>query len=356
LAQDPESPAPAVEPATAPPVASPPAAAPPAYPIPADEDQRLRELERLGVAGMEGDEHFERILDLASSIFATPIVVISLVERDRQWFLGRRGLEVRETPRDVAFCAHAIAGEGVMVVPDALDDHRFRDNPLVQGDPHIRFYAGAPLVSPAGHNLGTLCVIDRDPRRLEPVEQRQLQWLADLVMRELELRRLSFLDPVTGLSSRRTFLQIGDREFTTARRDGRSLALFCFDLDHFRRINDRWGHHVGDELLVHLRQLLDRLRREQDFAGRLGDGEFALLLPGLDDERALALAERLRREVGVLPGPHRHSDVRLHISGGLTSLGPSDRSFTDVLRRADRALQLAKANGRDQIACLFDGR
>jgi diguanylate cyclase (GGDEF)-like protein len=161
---------------------------------------------------------------------------------------------------------------------------------------------------------------------------------------------------VTGLSSRRTFLQIGDREFTTARRDGRSLALFCFDLDQFRRINDRWGHHVGDELLVHLRQLLDRLRREQDFAGRLGDGEFALLLPGIDDERALALAERLRREVGVLPGPHRHSDVTLHISGGLTSLGPSDRSFSDLLRRADRALQLAKANGRDQIACLFDGR
>jgi len=326
------------------------------YPIPVDEEQRLRELERLGVDTLDGDSSFERILDIASSIFGTPIVLISLVERNRQRFLGRRGLEVRETPREVAFCAHAIAGEGVLVVPDALEDQRFRQNPLVLGDPHIRFYAGAPLISPAGHKLGTLCLVDRQPRSLEPVQQRQLQWLAELVMRELELRRHALLDPVTGLSSRATFLQIGDREFSKARRETTSLALFCFDIDHFRRINDRWGHHVGDEILVNLRHLLDGLRREQDFAGRIGDGEFALLLPAIDDARALALAERLRREVGQLPGPHRHSDVALHISGGLTAMGPADRSFTDVLRRSDRALQLAKSNGRDQIACLFDGR
>ena len=100
----------------------------PAYPVPADEDQRLRELERYCILDADSDEHFERILDLTAAIFRTPIVAISLVEADRQWFLARRGLAVRETPREMAFCAHAIVHDDVMVVPDARDDERFRSN------------------------------------------------------------------------------------------------------------------------------------------------------------------------------------------------------------------------------------
>ena len=101
----------------------------------------------------------------------TPIALISLVDDRRQWFKSRVGLDVSETPRDI-FCTYTITGEQIFEVPDALQDPRFRDNPLVQGDPHIRFYAGTPLTSPDGHNLGTLCVIDRKPRRLSS-EQRK---------------------------------------------------------------------------------------------------------------------------------------------------------------------------------------
>jgi hypothetical protein len=175
------------------------------YPIPADEPLRLRDLERHAVIGEASDPHFERLVDLAASLFEAPMVAISLVDAERQWFLASRGLGgLRETPRSTAFCAHAIAGNGVMVVPDALSDERFRANPLVQGRPHIRFYAGAPLRSPDGHNLGTLCVLDTTPRPpLEPERLQQLQWLADLVMRELELRRLPLHCPITGLPIRR---------------------------------------------------------------------------------------------------------------------------------------------------------
>ena len=324
-------------------------AASPAYPIPADEGLRLRDLERHTVIGLASDCHFERLVDLAASLFEAPMVAISLVEADRQWFLASRGLGgVCETPRSSAFCAHAIAGDGVMVVPDALLDPRFRCNPLVLGPPRIRFYAGAPLRSPDGHNLGTLCVLDSQPRLPWRAEERQrLQWLADLVMRELELRRLTLQCPVTGLPIRRAFLAIGERECLRARADHLPLSLLCFDIDNFRRINNRWGHRAGDGVLLGFADLVRSFVREQDYAGRLGDGEFGLLLFATPCESALLVAEELRTSTSQMPDSHLHSDLTLHISGGLTSLAPDDHCFDDLLCRADRALQLAKGNGRD---------
>jgi diguanylate cyclase (GGDEF)-like protein len=327
----------------------------PAFPVPVDEDQRLRDLERYGVMEADSDEHFDRILDLAGAIFQTPIVAISLVEADRQWFLAQRGLDVRETPREMAFCAHAIVHDDVMVVPDARSDERFRTNPLVFADPHIRFYAGAPLHSPEGHNLGTLCVIDRQPRDLTPEQRQLLHRLAQLAMRELELRRLAHLCPVTGLPTRRTFLTIGAREFDRSRRDQHPLSLLLFDIDNLRLINNRWGHEAGDQVLADVVRLARTFLKTQDFAARLGDGEFALLLVGIDAEQAMAMADGLRTAVAHMPGVHTHSDFQLHISGGLTAMAPSDRGFTDLLGRAARALELAKGNGRNQIASLYDG-
>jgi diguanylate cyclase (GGDEF)-like protein len=325
----------------------------PAYPVPADEDQRLRELERYGILNADSDEHFDRILDLTAAIFQTPIVAISLVEADRQWFLAKLGLSVSETPREMALCAHAIVHDEVMVVPDARADERFRSNPLVFGDPHIRFYAGAPLQTPEGHNLGTLCVIDREPRDLGPEQRELLHRLAQLAMRELELRRLAHLCPITGLPTLHTFLSIGEREFERARRDQHPLSLLLFDLDNLRLINNRWGHLAGDQVLTDVVQLARTFLQEQDFAARLGDGEFALLLVGIDGEQAMGLAEGLRTAVAHLPGVHTHSDFHLHISGGLTVLSASDLGFNDLIQRAERALALAKGNGRNQIASSF---
>lgn len=325
------------------------------YPIPADEQQRLRDLERYGVIGSQSDEHFERIVELAGLIFDTPIALISLVEKHRQWFLCRRGLEATETPREQAFCAHAIVGEQVMVVPDAHADPRFCTNPLVTDFPRIRFYAGAPLRSPDGHNLGTLCVIDLQPREPSERQLRSLALLSELVMREIELRRQARLCPVTGVPTRHTFLTIADHEIRRARQQFTSLSLLCIDIDNLRLVNNRWGHTAGDRLLCSLVKLLGQSLHEQDYIARLGDGEFALLLVGMDGEQALSLAEHLREAVSAMPGVYSHSEFQLHISGGLTSLAAADHGIEDLLQRADRALALAKSNGRNQIASLFEG-
>lgn len=325
------------------------------FPIPGDEEHRLRDLERFELIGGASDIHLDRLVELAQLIFAVPMVAISLVTNDRQWFLAEKGLNVRETPRGVAFCAHAIMGDQVMVVPNALEDERFRSNPLVVSEPQIRFYAGAPLRSGKGHNLGTLCVIDRRPMQPTPVQIRELELLSQLVMRELDLRRERFLCPVTGLPIRQQFLRIAERECARARDEQHQLSLLLFDIDNFRAINNRWGHHAGDELMANLCKMGRQFLREKDFAGRLGDGEFALLLVDTPVQEALVTAEALRHAATTMPGVHSHSDLPLHISGGLTSLGSHDESFADLLQRAEQALHLAKSNGRNQIATLLDG-
>jgi len=325
------------------------------FPIPADEEHRLRDLQRFGVLGTSSDIHLDRLVELACLIFAVPMAAISLVTSDRQWFLAQKGLSVTETPRGVAFCAHAIMGDQVMVVPNALEDERFCHNPLVTSEPQIRFYAGAPLRSGQGHNLGTLCVIDCQPMEPTGDQVRELELLSQLVMRELDLRRERFLCPITGLPIRQQFLRIAEQEFRRAKEEGRDLSLLLFDIDNFRAINSRWGHQAGDDLMADLCKMSQQFLGKKDFAGRLGDGEFALLLVDTCAEDALATSEALRHAVATMPGVHSHSDLHLHISGGLTSLGSDDKSFSNLLLRAEQALHLAKSNGRNQIATLFDG-
>lgn len=162
------------------------------YPIPEDEDDRLAALYRYHVLDSPPEAAFDTITRALSKLLDVPIALVTLVDRERQWFKSRHGLEeTSETPRDQAFCAHTIMRDDVFIVPDARDNPRFRNNPLVTGPPHIRFYAGAPLITPDGFRLGSLCAIDRRPRKgLTDDEQDDLVDLADLVVDQIELRSL----------------------------------------------------------------------------------------------------------------------------------------------------------------------
>lgn len=160
-------------------------------PIPPYETDRLAELDRYAILDSPPEPQFDRIVRIAKELFGVPIALISLIDADRQWFKSCFGLTTRETSRDISFCAHAIAEDTVLVVPDASQDQRFAHNPNVVDDPHIRFYAGAPLRTPRGFNLGTLCIIDTEPRPpLSSHEEALLADLAAIVVDELNLRLL----------------------------------------------------------------------------------------------------------------------------------------------------------------------
>jgi GAF domain-containing protein len=155
---------------------------------PENETDRIAALRALLVLDTEPEEQFDAMTAYCTSRFGVEIALVTLIDVDRQWFKSACGLAGRETTRDESFCGHAILEDSVMVVPDARTDERFHDNPSVIGPPHIRFYAGAPLTLSSGHRVGTLCLVDARPRRLEGDDLAHLRELAAVVARELENR------------------------------------------------------------------------------------------------------------------------------------------------------------------------
>ena len=266
---------------------------------PSYEAQRLETLRALKILDSAPEERFDRLTRMAKRMFGVQISLVSMVDSGRQWFKSVQGLDVSETPRDISFCGHAILGDDLFLVPNAREDERFRDNPLVTDDPNIRFYAGCPLRVASGHKMGTLCLIDDKPRELDEEEKELLKDLAVMAEQEIAALQLATLDELTTISNRRGFTSLAQYALSMCKRHEQPAALILFDLDDFKPINDNFGHAEGDHALVAFANLLGQEFRDSDVYARVGGDEFAVLLTGTGEDFVKQALERFQLAVDV---------------------------------------------------------
>lgn len=296
-----------------------------------DEAGRLRALESYTILDTPPEADLDALTRLTAELLDVPIALVSIVDANRQWFKSRYGLDVPETPRDVSFCGHVVCDDRALVVGDALEDERFRDNPLVTGDPRVRFYAGVPLRTPDGHVLGTLCAIDREPRVLSPAQQKQIEVLAAQVMARLELRRAR-----AALAQREAQLAVRDRFFAL------SLDLLCAvdSQDRFVELSPSWSAVLGWSL------------------AELTGTSFLDLVHPDDRERTRGEARALVREqasTGGFASRFRHKDGRyvslsweVVVHGELLYAAGRDLTL-------QRAKEAALARSEAHLRALFEG-
>lgn len=446
------------------------------------EDARIKKLHEYRILDSDPEELFDQITNLTARLLNTPIALISLVDRDRQWIKSGTGTDLKQTARKISFCTHTINDDKVMVVENASRDKRFANNPLVTGKHSIRAYAGAPLRTNDGHNLGSLCAIDTRPRAFsheetlildelsalvvghmemcrlanraikaeqrlidavdalpdglvfydeedrlvlcnqrykeiysesadlivpgarfediirggvergqypealgieeewirervtihqnpgEPIEQELPgdRWLriqegrtsdggrigfrfdvTKLKRQERELTRMAWTDGLTGTLNRSRFTSLGEAEFGRSTSHEKSLALLVLDIDHFKQINDRFGHAAGDTVLVEIAERWRQSLRDHDLLGRLGGEEFGVLLPETDADGAIWVAEKLRMVTQASPVIHDKNPLDVTVSIGISLIEDHHKSMDDMMLAADNALYEVKRNGRN---------
>ena len=276
--------------------------------IPENEAERLHALRTLKILDTAHEERFDRVTRMAKRMFGVSVSLVSLVDEDRQWFKSSQGLEATETPRDISFCGHAINQNGLFIIPDAIEDVRFADNPLVTDAPNIRFYAGYPLEIREGLKIGTLCLIDQKPRVMDEEDQQLFKDLGAMVEQEIKSIQLATLDELTLISNRRGFLNLADYGLKMCRRNRVSMSFLLFDLNKFKAINDQYGHHEGDFVLTKFARILLDTFRDSDVIGRLGGDEFVAMLTDSDkknsDEILARFAEAVKETNATMNKPY----------------------------------------------------
>jgi diguanylate cyclase (GGDEF)-like protein len=315
----------------------------------AEESARLSALRGYCVLDTGRESRFDDLTCLAASICETPLSFVSLVDTNRLFFKSAHGMDVRELPYPDFFCSHAIRQRDVFIVPDAAQDPHFANHPLVADGPRVRFYAGAPLVTPQDLALGTLCVVDVVPRQLSSKQIDTLRILARQVMCQLELNLQAMRDPLTGLYNRRQLEESLHREVLRARRIGAQVGVMTIDVDHFKRVNDTLGHEIGDSALRGIAEVLASCVREEDIACRAGGEEFVIILPGTGKTALRSRAETVRKTVEAATISAGEGTLKLTVSIGLASFPSFGDTGQAVLRAADAALYKAKSAGRNRV-------
>jgi diguanylate cyclase (GGDEF)-like protein len=339
------------------------------------EFDRLNALRRYAILDTPPEGAFDRITALAAETMETPVAMVSLVDSNRVWFKSVHGpAGISEMARGPALCGAAIVHEGTYVVENASSDPRTLEHPLVTGEFGLEFYAGVPLKTHDGHQLGTLCCMDTKARGATPRQLRHLEILAAVVMDEIELRRSAAqisrlsealadacndlerrasFDPLTGVLARAAMLDRSSRLIERSVAGPKGVAVLLLDIDLFKAVNDQYGHAAGDRVLKEVAQRMAASCRGGDLLGRIGGEEFLAVFPDVAVEEAGIIAERLRDAVSREPivlGPG--CALAVSVSGGLRPIAAGEIGCThgDAMAEADAALYRAKAAGRNRIA------
>jgi diguanylate cyclase (GGDEF)-like protein len=299
-------------------------------PIPHNEAARLDALRSLSVLDTPGEERFDRLTRMARRMFRVPIALVSLVDENRQWFKSKDGLDACETPRDISFCGHAIHADDIFLINDAWADPRFADNPLVTGPPHVRFYAGCPLRTAGGHKIGTLCIIDTEPRAFDDDDRTAMRDLASVVEDELTAFQTATTDELTRISNRRGFLLLAQYSLNFCARQQQPATLAFIDLDQFKPINDRFGHAEGDRALVAFSEAMRCSFRSTDLFARLGGDEFVVLLSGARKVDADVVIRKFA-EVVSAHNAEAGRGYDLKFSAGLVEFQPASHPDIEAL-------------------------
>jgi diguanylate cyclase (GGDEF)-like protein len=305
--------------------------------LPPNEAARLNALHALAILDTAPEERFDRLTRMAKRLFDVPIALVSLVDANRQWFKSCDGLTVSATSRDISFCGHAILGDDIFLVPDTLADDRFKDNPLVAGEPHIRFYVGCPLRLADGSKIGTLCLIDVRPRSFSAADAAALRDLAAMAEDELSAFQAATTDELTRISNRRGFMMLAQYALSFCARQGLPVTLAFLDLDKFKAINDTFGHAEGDHALVDFAAAMRASFRRSDLFARLGGDEFVVLLTNASQRTAEAVVEKFALRIAG-HNANGQRGYELAYSCGIVETRPDKQKSLEALLEEGDAL------------------
>jgi diguanylate cyclase (GGDEF)-like protein len=319
-------------------------------PIPFNEEQRLQSVRETRLLDTAPEAAYDAIARLAARTFRVPMASVGLLDADRLWFKARTGFVCDELAREHCFCAHAILQpDAPLIIEDLERDGRFADNPQVLHTPGLRFYAGAPLVTEQGLPLGTLAVMDTQPRAFGAADQAALKDLAELVMEQIRtrqtvahLRHLAMTDPLTGLSNRTQFHHAITVELAHAMRTGEAFTVLSMDLDGYTDVHDGFGHAAAEEVLVEVARRLAQQVRLGDELARFGGDEFGVVMRHGAKDSAQILAKRIVRAVSAPIRLSSGDEIGVGISIGMAAYNDRVESVAMLLAQADQALYQAK--------------
>ncbi|WP_312319021.1 sensor domain-containing diguanylate cyclase [Atlantibacter hermannii] len=315
---------------------------------PPNETERLKSLYLIDLLDKNNDERFDRLTRLMKLTFHVPISALNLLDRERQWVLSGAGIDIRETPRNTSFCAHAILAEGVFVVKDALKDKRFRDNPYVKDKPHVRFYAGYPVRLPDGMIAGTLCIVDHVPRDFSMDDANALIDFAAIVEDEFLIISKAMSDNVTDLMNKQSFLKLGQSRFEKFTKYGLPFSLIYFEIDNIKSIRDVLGDREADIVLKNFSAYIKSTLKKHDIGAYLGQGNFAVLI---EHDTANADEQYLFNLQCFMDDINKKSTKAYHINYGygMTNYDPADhRSLLMMLESASRTTYAEKRRKEPQ--------